>query len=236
MSGQLREIGSAEDCADGPVACGACDLSELCSARKPVAGNSGSPDRRGRWARAFTAKAYVLRAGRPAHTVYAVRHGVLKTVRVTPAGDERVVAFHLPGDILGLDALATGRYGGDVIALTPCALCELPVPRLHRWLDDTPRLARSMLQLVSRLATEGANGCDYIRGPVRQRVTGFLNDLSARLERRGYDGRRFLLRMTRKDMASYLDTRLETISRIMHQLHAEGRAHIVGRRIQLTPS
>ena len=214
----------------GAIACEACDLWAICRSRRPPAGpGAGARDRRAGCAQRLPAAAYLLRAGRPARAVYGVRQGTLKTVRMSPDGEERVVAFHLPGDVVGLEALAAGRHSGDVIALEPSALCELPVARLHSWLAEMPDLARSMLQLLGGAVTEAWNRPEHTRGAVWQRVEGFIADLSARLERRGLDGHHLWLSMSRTDIASYLDLRIETISRTLRQLRETNRIRLQGR-------
>ncbi|MBM5812745.1 MAG: cyclic nucleotide-binding domain-containing protein [Gammaproteobacteria bacterium] len=216
------------------IACEACDLWTICrSSRPPVTRGAGRRDRRAGFAWQIPAAAYLFRAGRPARAVYGVRQGTLKTVRISPDGDERVVAFHLPGDVVGLDALSTGRHSGDVIALEPSALCELPLTRLHGWSAEMPELARSMLQLLSSAITEAWNRPELTRGAVWQRVEGFIGDLSARLEKRGLDGRHLWLSMSRADIASFLDLRIETISRTLRRLRDSDRIDVRGRRLVL---
>lgn len=216
------------------IACEACDLWTICRSRRPPASRgAGRGDRRARYACQIPAAAYLFRAGRPARAVYGVRQGTLKTVRISADGDERVVAFHLPGDIVGLEALSTGRHSSDVIALEPSALCELPLTRLHGWLAEMPDVARSMLQLLSSAITEAWNRPELTRGAVWQRVEGFIGDLSTRLEKRGLDGRHLWLSMSRADIASYLDLRIETISRTLRRLRDSNRIDVQGRRLVL---
>lgn len=216
------------------IACEACDLWAICrSQRPPASPGPGTRDRRASCAQRLPAAAYLFRAGRPARAVYGVRQGTLKTVRISPDGEERVVAFHLPGDVVGLESLCAGHHSGDVIALEPSALCELPVARLQGWLTEMPELARSMLQLLSGAVTEAWNRPEHTRGAVWQRVEGFIGDLSVRLERRGLDGRHLWLSMSRTDIASYLDLRIETISRTLRQLREANRIHLRGRHLVL---
>ena len=52
----------------------------------------------------------LFRAGDPAHCIYAVRQGMLKTVHVNADGDEQILALNTPGEVLGLEAFSTGTY------------------------------------------------------------------------------------------------------------------------------
>lgn len=231
LPGSLAQRSPAASCA---IACEACDLWTICRAKQPPIGSiPGGRDRRAGSAQRLPAAAYLFRAGRPAKAVYGVRQGTLKTVRISPDGEQRIVAFHLPGDVVGLEALSAGQHSGDVIALEPSALCELPLARLNGWLAEMPDVARSMLQLLSRAVADAWNRPEPTRGAVWQRVEGFLGDLSARLERRGLDGRHLWLSMSRTDIANYLDLRIETISRTLRQLRDTNRIDLQGRRLVL---
>jgi len=68
---------------------------------------------------------------------------------------------------------------------------------------------------------------------VRQRLTTFLLDLSTRLEDRGLDGRQFALGLSRQEIAELLDTRIETISRMMQKLNREEAIRVRGSKVRL---
>src|SRR3546814_8970686 len=43
-------------------------------------------------------------------SVHVARSGAFKTVSLSEGGDERIIGFHLPGELMGLDALADGEH------------------------------------------------------------------------------------------------------------------------------
>ena len=55
--------------------------------------------------------------GEPFHALYAIRVGSLKATLLAEDGREQVAGFHLPGEILGLDGVATDRHQAAAIAL-----------------------------------------------------------------------------------------------------------------------
>lgn len=57
-----------------------------------------------------------------------------------------------------------------------------------------------------------------------QRVAAFLLDFSRRMRMRGYSPRQFDLRLTRREIGSYLGMELETVSRVMSRLE---RDHLI---------
>lgn len=180
--------------------------------------------------RTVRAGATLYSAGMPATTLFAIRSGTIKRVELTADGEERVVSFHMPGEVLGLEAFGAGTYRFDAIALGAAHCCEIPLPALA---DDSPRTAALATQLVKLLSRAAASQPNFARGTARQRVTNFLLDLASRLRARGLNGNDLHLQMSRLEIANLLDTRIETVSRTLQQLHRERAIHVSGSRIRL---
>ncbi|MDP9142818.1 MAG: cyclic nucleotide-binding domain-containing protein, partial [Pseudomonadota bacterium] len=58
----------------------------------------------------------LLTAGSKVEAIYSVRAGCLKSFTVDEDGNERVRAFYLPGDLIGLDALGSETHPAHVVA------------------------------------------------------------------------------------------------------------------------
>jgi CRP/FNR family transcriptional regulator len=214
----------------GPIACRSCDLNEICRLAGLIAFDGGRSRESTGALRTVSAGTPLFRAGAPAHALYAVRQGMLKTVRVSADGDEQIVALHTPGEILGLEAFSSGTYASDAIALQTAVCCELPLRLLGGHGTRVAEFAAALVRLLSRAITPRPNPA---RGTIRQRVTNFLLDLGARLENRGLNGRQFALGLSRQEIADLLDTRIETVSRMIQQLHREETIRVRGGRVSL---
>lgn len=201
----------------GPIACRACDLNEVCRLSGLIALDGGRSRQATGTLRAIRPGTHLYRTGAPAASLFAVRQGLLKIVHVTADGDERVLGLATPGEVLGLEAFSLGKYATDVIALQPVVCCELPLSMLEHG-TRVRELASALVRLLSRATTPRVESA---RGSIRARVTQFLLELSARLERRGLDGRQFALGLSRREIADLLDARIETVSRMMQRLHRE---------------
>jgi CRP/FNR family transcriptional regulator len=175
----------------------------------------------------------LFRAGEPAHRLYAVRQGLLKTVHLDADGEEQILAINVPGEVLGLEALSMGTYACDVIAVQPVVCCELPLALVR---ERGARMRDFDSALVKLLARSIVPGPRLTRGPIRQRVTRFLFDLGSRLASRGLDGRQFTLGVSRQEIANLLDTRIETVSRTLQNLNRERAIRIHGRQVNLLRS
>jgi len=171
----------------------------------------------------------LFRAGTPASMLFAIRQGTVKLTRVTPEGDERIESFHITGEVLGLEAVNGKVYAWDAVALEAVQCCELPVPILDSSTSQTAAMASALVRLLSK----GISRIHLARGSARQRVVNFLLDLSQRLSERGLDGTNIKLAMSRSEMANLLDTRIETVSRILQQLHREQAIQIRGSKVHM---
>lgn len=213
-----------------PIACRSCDLNEVCRLSGLIALETGVARQSTGALCTLEPGARLFRAGMPAHSIYAIRQGMLKTVSVTAEGDERVLAVHTPGEVLGLEGFGLGVYSSDTIALSRVVCCEVPLPLLGEQSLRARQFGEALLRLLSRATVPRANPS---RGPVRQRVTAFLLDLSQRLSQRGLDGRRFSLGVSRQELADLIDARIETVSRLMQQLHRERAIRVEGSSVTL---
>ena len=80
----------------------------------------------------------------------------------------------------------------------------------------------------SRAREQGASGNNACRGEA-----SFLLGLGRRYQARGYSAVRFLLRMSRADIGSYLGLRLETVSRLFSRFQTEGLLRIDNRSVEI---
>jgi len=71
------------------------------------------------------------------------------------------------------------------------------------------------------------------RMTAEQRLGAFLLSLSRRYERLGFAANRFVLRMTREEIGSYLGLTLETVSRVLSRFQRDGLVHVQQREVEL---
>ena len=69
-----------------------------------------------------------------------------------------------------------------------------------------------------------------------QRLAAFLLSLSRRYQRLGFAADRFILRMTREEIGSYLGLTLETVSRVFSRFQRQGLIGVHQREIDLKNS
>ena len=176
-------------------------------------------------------------AGDAFESLYAVRSGAFKTVGVSRHGDEKVTGFHLPGELLGLDAINSGSHSFNAVALEDSEVCVIPFQRLERLAMTIPALQHQLLRLLSGDISRD-HGLMLLLGSMtaEQRVAAFLLSLSKRHQRLGFSATHFMLRMTREEMGNYLGLTLETVSRLMSRFQREGLIGLQQRDIEIKNS
>ncbi|AXK71055.1 Crp/Fnr family transcriptional regulator [Lysobacter sp. TY2-98] len=176
-------------------------------------------------------KHMLYRSGQVARTAYVVHAGIFKCTVLDEHGRERVTAFALKGDVLGVEALASGRYAADVMALDVADVIELPQSDL---LDPVRGL---LPQVAGMMSTALARDWSWMLAlhalDAEQRVAYFLLDLSARLSKRGYSADELMLRMTRYDIGSFLDIASESVVRALTRLEGAGLIRVDCRNITI---
>lgn len=65
-----------------------------------------------------------------------------------------------------------------------------------------------------------------------ERIAAFLLNLARRLKARSYSGRTMVLRMTREGIGNYLGMTIETVSRTLSRLQADGYVRLDKREVE----
>ena len=166
--------------------------------------------------------------------LFVVRFGQFKVLSRDPSGMLHVVKFYMPGEIIGMDAIATGVHNVRVMALENSEVCEISYRHLKRAMADDPPLGERFLKIMSTALAEHYERSGLLSLPsLDERFASFLLDLSSKYERRGYSSRSFRLSMTRGDIGSYLGTTVETVSRLIARFNAQHGVSITGRLVEM---
>ena len=116
----------------------------------------------------FQAGDYLFRAGDPFDSIAAVRAGMVKTFVDDSQGNEQVLGFSLPGEVIGLNAIHGARF--NAVALDTVYLCRISFPRLSLLATRMPGLQARLFSLLSaeigKVATLAANHRTEAHGSV----------------------------------------------------------------------
>lgn len=214
--------------------CSNCSLVQLCL---PVALNNDDVerletivDRR----RPLHRGHHLYRPGDRFRAVYAVRSGALKTYTVSVAGEEQVVGFHLPGEMVGLDAISSGAHPCGAVALETTSVCDIPFDDLEALATRIPGLQHTLLKVMSQEIFADHEMLQALaRRSAEERLAIVLLSFSDRFGRRGLSHSRFRLPMSRGDLGNYLGLAPETMSRLFRRFQGNGWAVADGKEVEL---
>jgi len=176
----------------------------------------------------------LVAAGQAFHALYVVMAGTLRATVPNPYGLEHVVAFPMTGDVVGLDALADCRHPTSVSALDDTCVAVLPYGDVQEIRRAMPQVEEALLRSFStELRREHSAKSNMGALGAECRLVRFLLYLSERFATLGYSSKRFRLRMTREDIASYLGLSLETVCRSFTHLAQLGLIDVSRREIAL---
>ena len=177
---------------------------------------------------------HLYRSGDPSGALYAIRSGFIKTSTVTDDGREQAIGFHMMGEVIGIDTICGGLHASEAIALEDTDVCEIPFASLENLSHDMPKLQWKLYHMMSQ-EIQNERAAMLLLGTMRaeERVASFLLSLGRRYEARGFSALRFLLRMSRADIGSYLGLRLETVSRLFSKFQAEGLLRVDSKSVEI---
>lgn len=172
--------------------------------------------------------------GDPVTSVYAIRVGSIKTHVTTEDGRTQVVAFHFPGDMVGLDSLVRPRYASYATALEDTKLCLFSADTLRLAAATLAPLGRQLLlALDGQLQRARAVQTMLALMTAEERLVTFLLWLADSFALRGFSSSAFVLRMSREEIGSYVGLTLETVSRQFSRLAECGLITVRHRTITL---
>ena len=174
----------------------------------------------------------LYRMGDRLDVLYIVRSGSLKTSILTADGDIQILAFILPGELLGADAISTERHPADAVALEDALLCQIPFKRLEDTARKYPDLQHQLIRLISQEIVRDEELLLVLSNlSAEVRLGACILNLSQRYGRQNPDADSFTLPMTRQDLGDYTGLALETVSRLLSRFHKQGILHVEGRKV-----
>lgn len=154
--------------------------------------------------------------GEKAEYVYRVVSGAVRTIRFSADGRRQIMAFHLPGDVFGMEPNAAHTLSAEAVG-------DAEVSMIRRSLIDQAAAqdvsaAQALLRLMSKeLSNAQEHALVLGRKGAGERVAAFLLQLADRFAQRP----EIDLPMSRADIADYLALTIETVSRAFTQMERE---------------
>lgn len=214
--------------------CKECTLQELCLPLGLGEADVAALDSIIRRRHAIKKGELLYRSGDPLRTLYAIRRGSLKTTALMEDGRAQVTGFHLPGELLGIDAISTDVHPCSAEALETSEVCEIPYEALEDLARRIPGLQHQLFCLMSREIADDERLLIMLgRMTAEERLATCLVSFSQRYARLGGSSTEFKLTMSRQDLGDYLGLALETVSRLFSRFQEDGLIEVHGRNVRL---
>lgn len=163
--------------------------------------------------------------GESADHIYKVVSGAVRTYKLLPDGRRQIDAFHLAGDVFGLDSRDEYRLTAEAIG--DSELRALNRHQLEVAAETEVRVAHGLWTLTADHLRHAEDHMLLLgRKTATERVATFLLEMDRRLAVTGL----MALPMSRRDIADYLGLTLETVSRTFSQLQSQGVLGLSGAR------
>ena len=193
------------------------------------------------WARLFAAgsrrraakSSTLFAAGDEAATLFLLVSGRVKLLRGNADGQEVIVRFAGPGELLGaVAALPAARYPASAEVVEDAELAAWSRDALAPVLVDYPALTMALLGLVTRRMGEVQGQLQEMATErVAQRVARALLRLARQLGRKTDEGILIDLPLSRQSLAELTGTTLFSVSRLLSGWEAEGLLKVGRERV-----
>lgn len=163
---------------------------------------------------------YLYHTGEVSNAVYIIKSGAIKSCLTNKAGESEIIGFYLPGELIGFESLHKGKHLISAICLKKTEVCEVELESLLLMAAKLPKLQRKIFNLMSQRLIAHIDA--DLKRTAQQNVATFLLDLSQRISNSEQGALKFELQMSRQEIANYLKLTVETISRVLTHLQAQG--------------
>jgi CRP/FNR family transcriptional regulator, nitrogen fixation regulation protein len=149
--------------------------------------------------------------------IYQIVEGAVRSYKLLSDGRRQIGAFHLPGDIFGLENGSVHRFTTEAIVDTTVWLLK------RRALEDLAErdasVTRDLINLTTKNLQHVKNHLLLLgRQTAPEKVVAFLCEMDSRLS----SATEMTLPMYRRDIADYLGLTVETVSRSLSMLRDMG--------------
>lgn len=164
-----------------------------------------------------------------------VLRGVVKLSKVLEDGRQQVVGLQFAPDLLGRPFAAESRVSAE--AASEVDLCLIPKPALETLLRQSAALEHLVMLQALRELDEARDWMVTLgRKSAAEKVASFLYLIATHFDPTEVEPEtRFELPLTRADIGDFLGLTIETVSRQISRLKADGVIEILGNRHVTVP-
>jgi CRP/FNR family transcriptional regulator, nitrogen fixation regulation protein len=151
----------------------------------------------------------------PVEFIYQVISGAVRTYKVLRDGRRQICAFHLPGDVFGLEAGNEHSFSAEAVSQSTILVIKRSTVTALAAKD--PTMSRQLWNLTASELQKMQDHVMLLIKNAQERVASFLLQMASRMP----SPNEIELPMSRQDIADYLGLTIETVSRTLTQLETQ---------------
>lgn len=177
----------------------------------------------------------IFHEGRMPAGIFCLKSGKVKISKLGPDGKEQIVRFVLPGYLLGIRALISGRsYMATAATIEDAVVCFIDSKTFFTITSKYPEISQCVVILLSNLLEEAENKMTSLaQKTVRERLAESLLILNKVFKSENCPVEKATISMSREDLANLVGTATETVIRLLSDFKEDKLIAIDGRKIIL---
>jgi CRP/FNR family transcriptional regulator len=154
----------------------------------------------------------------PADGVYCIRAGMVKLVKYSNTGAQRIVRIVKRSDVAGIEGIFSPAFEHTAVAVGEVVACRIPLANFRRMIESNPSLQHRLLEKSQQALREAETWLSELAGGSAQ-----ARERMARLLLRLRDGSTDRIhRFNLEDVGAMLGITIETASRVLADFTRQG--------------
>ncbi len=182
-----------------------------------------------RYIREIKRNTNILNAGSPVSHIIYLRSGLVKEYLIKPDSKEQILQIVMPHSYLGLTSL----FGDNInhfsySALTDLKVCYIDIDIFTQLVKKNGNFAFEILTSVGR---ENLNSFRRFIAQSNKKTYGRIADMLIYFSKVVFSSSRFLIPLSRREIADMVGTSRESAGRVLSKFNAEGLVRISGKKV-----
>ncbi|ACL69732.1 Crp/Fnr family transcriptional regulator [Halothermothrix orenii] len=169
--------------------------------------------------------------GEEGDRVYFLKKGRVKVKKTSPDGGEQILEIITPGDVFGEVVLfGIDRYPATTVAIGEVVVDYLSRSKFRRYFTNNPEIGWGMLKVMARKLARSQKRIENLglrdtKGRVATLIMDMMRDFGEK------NNQVVKLHFNRQELANFIGTSRETVSRTLSEFKSEGLIDIKGKKL-----
>lgn len=158
--------------------------------------------------------------------IMIIKSGIIKLVKRKKYLNDAIVGLKKTGDIIGLKGLISNRHQVMASCITEANLCLIPKSFINKLISNNNKLCHYLFSIILEYLDNSYNhSAELISNSIESRIAQTLYHI-------GEDSSAFL-DIKRQDIASYVGTSRETVTRFLSELKRKNIIEVSSKGIRI---